>query len=351
MAGQRTVIDWTLAERVANRVAGRGQHFTPVPVAGLDAGIPEIEQRIEDTTGLRSAHGTATFELVDRRGWIAANIRSFRHLLIPLLDRASAKMPRFGAGVTSRVTGTEVGLLLGWMSRRVLGQYDLLVGQDTEDESAAEGAVYLVGENIAAVEQRFGFDPAQFRTWVLIHELTHRAQFTGVPWMRGYFGGLVEETLALANTDPQVLLGAVSAAVRDREQTRRHLREYGLAGVIATPQQRAVINRISGLMSLLEGHGDVVMTRAAGPLVADAPRFERILQARRRRGTPISRAVQQLLGIEAKLNQYAAGERFIGAVERAGGPRMIDRCWRSADDLPSMDEIREPQRWLDRVGG
>lgn len=348
MAGPRTIIDWALAERVANGVAGRGAHAVPAPVTDLSEVIPEIEQRIEDTTGLRSAHGSATFDVVDRRAWIAANIGSFQHLLAPLATRAESMRRAPGLGVARRITGTEVGLLLGWMSRRVLGQYDLLVGQDPDGGPGA-GAVYLVGENIAAVEQRFGFDPAQFRTWVLIHELTHRAQFTGVPWMRDYFAGLVGQTLALANPDPQILAKTIGAALRDRQHTRQQLRDHGLAGVLATPEQRAVIDRISGLMSLLEGHGDVVMTRAAGPLVADAARFERILQARRKQGSAVNRVVQQLLGIEAKLNQYAAGARFIAAVEESGGPRLIDRCWRSAEDLPSMDEIRTPQRWLDRV--
>ncbi len=341
------LIDWPLAERVANAVAARAPQPAVTEVPALAASLPEIEDRIEATTGLRSRSGPASFAVVDRSAWISANLAGFRHLLAPLLERAESTIGRLGRQITSRVTAVEVGGLIGWMSGRVLGQYDLLVGHD----DPASDAVYLVGPNIAGLERRFGFDPAPFRTWVLIHELTHRAQFTGVPWMRAHFTDLVARTLSLADTDPRAMLAAAVAAVRDPAGSRQRLREYGLAGVVASDQQRAVINEVAGLMSLLEGHGDVVMTRAAGPLVADAPRFERILQARRRRGTPITRAVQQLLGIEAKLNQYAAGERFIAAIEAAAGERAVDRCWASPDQLPSMDEIRDPQRWLARTGG
>lgn len=342
------LIDWALAERVATTIASRLPAAELLPTDSLDGLIPEIEQRIEQETGLRSLQGPASFEIVDRPAWIAANVRSFQHLLHPLLERVEGQVSPFGASITKRVTGVEVGTLLGWMSGRVLGQYDLLVGQ--QDGGARSDAVYLVGPNLAMLERRFGFDAHQFRTWVLIHELTHRAQFTGVPWMRAHFSGLVEESLGLADANPQAVLAALREAVRDRDQARQQLREFGVMGVIATPEQRAVIARISGLMSLLEGHGDLVMTRAAGPLVADAARFERVLRARRSRGNPLSKLIQRLMGIEAKLNQYAAGARFIGALEVAGGTRLIDRCWEGPEHLPSMDEIRDPQRWLARLG-
>ncbi len=350
MAGSTGIVDWALAERVARIAADRAAPITSPVRVDVQARVAEIEDRIADTTGLRSLAGQATVQLIDRSQWIAANIASFQHLLRPLLDRADGRMPAIGRAVARKMTGTEIGLMLGWMSTRVLGQYDLLVGRDPDTDHEPD-AVYLVQPNIAALERRFGLDPTGFRTWVLIHELTHRAQFTGVPWMRPYFVGLVERSLALADSSPDAVLGALRSAVRDRDGTRQRLREHGLVGVIATPEQRQVIASISGLMSLLEGHGDVVMSRAAGPLVPDTERFERIMQARRQRGNPLTRFIQRLTGVEAKLNQYAAGARFIAEVEATGGERVIDACWRSPDDLPTMDEIREPRRWLARVSG
>lgn len=348
-------VDWSLAERVAGRVAATLQR-QPTTTASSelrpfrldDVPIADIADRIEAATGLRSSLGDPTITLIERDQWVRANIDSFRHMLAPMLERMSEKLadkPGIFANVTGKITGSEVGVLLGWMSGRVLGQYDLLISRDPNDD-----AVYLVEPNLASLERRFGFDPTEFRTWVLTHELTHRAQFTGVPWMRDYFESLVSQTLSMADTDPKELIEALRSAVRDRAETNALIKQHGLAGVIAGPEQRAVLDRIGGLMSLLEGHGDVVMSRAAAELVPNAARFERILQQRRKKGNPLARLIQRLSGIEAKLNQYAAGERFIAQVETHGGPRLIDRCWQGPEYLPTIEEIRDPQRWLDRVG-
>lgn len=360
MSSLPSPVDWGRAEQVAGLIAAR----RPAPsggLAGWDPPMELIEQQIEDVTGLRSAAGTATAELIDRPTWIHANIQSFKSLLEPVLDKLNERRPSGGtanalSSVSRQITGAQLGTLLGWMSTRVLGQYDVLVGRDGPADAGSEairksdGAVYLVAPNLASIEDKFGFDPVTFRTWVLVHELTHRAQFTGVPWMRGYFTDMVDEALRAVDPDPQALLAALKDAMRNRVEARQHVRDSGVAGLIASPEQRQVIARIGGLMSLLEGHGDVTMTRAAGELVPDAARFARVLAERRRRGNPMSRLVLRLTGMEGKLNQYAAGERFIQALEAVGGPRAVDTCWTSPDHLPSLDEIRTPALWLQRMG-
>jgi coenzyme F420 biosynthesis associated uncharacterized protein len=347
VAVEESPIDWRRAQQIATRIAGRHpDHETPGPV-DLSSVIPRLEDQIEATTGLRSLSGPAAVEVIDRPAWIAANISSFKHLLAPLIDQWSTKVSMKGAAakVSGQLAGAELGFLLGWMSTRVLGQYDLLLGRDDVDD-----AVYMVGPNLAGLEQRFGFDPEEFRTWVLLHELTHRAQFTGVPWMRDHFAGMVNTSVRLANPDPRRIADAIRVAFSDRDRARQQVRDSGVFGLIATPEQREVIQRIAGLMSLLEGHGDVTMSRAVGDLVPSAPRFAAVLQARRRRSNPLSRLTLRLTGIEGKLNQYAAGERFIAAIEADGGPRAIDVCWRGPENLPSLEEIRNPDLWLDRIG-
>ena len=345
------LVDWALAERVAVRVARR----QPVPTVGVDDAPPEAdfarltataESLVAEQTGLVSLLGPARIEVVDRAEWIAANLRSFRRLLTPLLEGYAQQMPadRGGAirAIGRQMAGGEIGILLGWMSSRVLGQYDLLVADDEGD--ADPGAVYVVGPNLVGLEQRFGFPPEQFRLWVALHELTHRAQFTGVPWMRPFFLGQVEAAMSLANPDPGALMTRLREAMFDRDDTRERLRQGGLPAVFASADQRVALDRLGGLMSLLEGHGDVTMDRAGKDLVPSAERFSRVLHARRRK----TNLLQRLTGIAAKLEQYAAGERFIAAIETAGGLRAIDRCWTGPDALPTMDEIREPERWITR---
>lgn len=124
----------------------------------------------------------------------------------------------------------------------------------------------------------------------------------------------------------------------------------GVMGLLASPEQRRALERIGGLMSLLEGHGDITMDRAGVDRIPSAARFSRVLRERRATPNPGTKLLQQLIGLEAKMNQYAQGERFIEEVERlGGGPQALDPVWRGASWLPTLAEIREPTEWLKRV--
>jgi coenzyme F420 biosynthesis associated uncharacterized protein len=348
MTSAPSPIDWDRAEKVALSVAARRRGTMERPSDGEIrlASVAQIEDAIESVTGLRPPHGPAVVQFVDRPTWIRANLDSFRTLLAPLLEQWGEKTAASPAAASlgRQVAGAEVGALLGWMSTRVLGQYDILVGRQPEDD-----AVYLVAPNLADIEERYGFDPGEFRSWVLLHELTHRAQFTGVPWMRDHFTGLVEQSLTFANPDLNAFTAALKSALRNRRDAGAQLRDGGVLGLVATAEQKRVMAQVGGLMSLLEGHGDVTMTRAAGSMVPNADRFERILRERRRTSNPLSRTIMRLAGIEAKLNQYAAGARFIAAVEEVEGDRVIDRAWLGSEWLPTLEEVRSPSSWLERT--
>ena len=255
------------------------------------------------------------------------------------------------SGLTRRFAGAEVGMLLGWMSTRVLGQYDLLV---VEDPAVADpddqDLVYYVGPNVLALEKRFAFPPKEFRLWLALHEVTHRAQFTGVPWLRPHYLGLVEQTLESVDPDPKRFFDALNRVLDDLRHGRKPLDDGGLAALLASPAQREVLDKIGGLMSLLEGHGDITMDRAGAHRIPSAHRFSRVLRERRANAAPATKLLQRLLGIEAKMNQYARGERFIEEIERlGGGPQALEPVWRGASWLPTLAEIKEPGEWLDRV--
>jgi len=228
----------------------------------------------------------------------------------------------------------------------VLGQYDLLITEGEDD--ADQDLVYYVGPNVLSLEKRYGFPPREFRLWLALHEVTHRAQFTGVPWMREHFLGLVHGTLGAVDPDPKRFLVAIRRAVEEVRAGRNPLDEGGLVALLATDEQRAILEQVQGLMSLLEGHGDVTMGRAGAELIPSAERFQRVLHARRQTAG-VSSAIQKLVGLEAKLRQYAEGERFIEAVEANGGRAVFERVWESPEMLPTVREIREPDRWLARV--
>ena len=346
-------VDWDLAQRVAVRVAGTeplaaSYHYDSLAPDFADL-TATAEELVADETGLRSLSGPARARVVHRADWVRANVASFQRLLRPLTDRLAERLPARGVvtPVASRLAGMEVGTLLGWMSTRVLGQYDLLVIEDEDPDD--QDVVYYVGPNVLALEKRFAFPPREFRLWLSLHEVTHRAQFTGVPWLREHFLGLVHASIEAVDPDPRRLLYALQRSAESLRDGRNPLDE-GLMGLFSTPEQRHVLDQIGGLMSLLEGHGDITMDRAGADRIPNAARFGRVLRQRRAQSAGLTKLVQKLLGLEAKLAQYEQGERFIEAVEAAAGPDAVNRAWEGPDALPNLSEIRQPQQWLTRHG-
>lgn len=358
-------IDWETARRVARRVSQDDPFADSYLYRSLGPDFAELtvqaERLVADATGLvpsTPARGRVT----DRAGWVDANLASFGRMLRPLLEKLGADRAglagapgsflgtasaRLAGMVAPRVAGAEVGVLLGWMSGRVLGQYDLLIIEDERPED--QDIVYYVGPNILALEKKYGFPPREFRLWIALHECTHRAQFTAVPWLRPYFLSLVNEMLDSVDPDPKRLLEAVKSAVDQRRKGESLLKDGGLAGLIASPQQKATMAKIGGLMSLLEGHGDITMDRAGAGLIPSQERFSRVLSERRQSASGINRVFQRLIGLEAKLAQYEEGERFVRAVEASGGRELFDRVWERPEHLPALDEIRQPSLWIDRM--
>lgn len=343
-------IDWGTARRVARTVAGHDA----IAVSYLgDSLSRDFEAASDLAQELVAAHtglvppSPARAQVVDRREWVDVNLESMRRLLQPLTQRIGARMPnRVVSGVGRQVAATELGLLLGYVAQRVLGQYDLLV----LDEGLEHGdVVYYVAPNVLALEKRYAFRPEDFRRWIAIHELTHRAQFTAVPWMQDHFGGLVGELIGSIDPDPKALLATVRRAVSEVTAGRNPLDGHGLVGLVATPSQRVALDRVQALMTLLEGHGNAVMDELGAQHVHGSARMSRVLHARRRsRG--LAAVVGKLLGFEMKMRQYEVGEQFVRSVERLGGSSAIDAAWQSPESLPTLDEIEAPQRWLDRVG-
>lgn len=338
--------DWDLARRVAVRVAGRDpleDSYLAAALSGdFDEATARAERLVEEHTGLVSAAGAATCKVIDRAAWIDTNLAGFQRVLAPLSERFAEAAPTLARKGGRAIVGAELGVLLGFLGRRVLGQYDLFLPDDVG------GRVFYVGPNILGLEKRFGFAPGPFRLWVALHEVTHRAQFTGVPWMRGYFLSLVDETLASIDPDPRRLFDGLLRAVDRVRRGEDPFADGGIVGLFATEKQRHTLNRIQALMCLLEGHGNVVMDRIGARHVNDQERMSSTLRARRQAGGA-QRLFYRVTGIEMKVQQYEMGERFVHAVEEAAGPRALHPAWADAANLPALDEIRDPEAWLRRV--
>jgi coenzyme F420 biosynthesis associated uncharacterized protein len=346
------MIDVGLASRLGGSLARRrrvSSGYRPGPMELELTELSRLAQGRVAEEAMLEPPGEPRGRVLDRADWVASAAAGVERLAGPTMARAMAARrppPAFMATASAKAGAVELGSMLAWLSGRVLGQYDILVG---EEASLDEDVISYVGPNIVALEERHGFDPGQFRLWLALHETAHRAQFTGAPWVRSYFLGLIETVLEAVPTGLKPLLDGLTRAASETIQGRSPLAEHGLVGLVASEEQLAALSKLSALMSVLEGHGEVVMDVAAEDLVPDAARFHEVLRRRRDEAGAPSKLIAQLLGIEAKMRQYAEGETFVRALREAGGPRLVRELFDGPESLPSIEELRQPELWLDRA--
>ena len=339
------MVDWNLAVALGSRIAGDGpvvdRREADAVVAELRADAARSTGLVREHTELVAAERTAPVLVVDRAGWVTANADGFATVLAPVVDKLSSRKGEptgLTKAIGSRVTGAEVGALLGFLAGKVLGQFDPF-----HDRA---GRLLLVAPNIVHVERELGVDPHDFRLWVCLHEETHRVQFTATPWLADH---LLGEMHALAESlEPSGLLDdgltRITGAIRSA-------REGGgsLLDLIGSPEQKEIVDRVTGVMSLLEGHADVVMDDVGPgviPTVADIrKRFNR-----RRQGVGVlDRLLRRVLGLDAKMAQYRDGAKFVRAVVDKAGMTEFNAVWERPENLPSKVEIADPRAWISRV--
>lgn len=339
--------DWGLARRVGARVAAPGPPIPPAVRARLREDfadlVPMAESLVEDFTGLPPGGYASRPWVMTRDEWIGANLRGFHALLEPVAARLVERRPLGAVAATRRaVVGVEVGGLLGYVSRRVLGQYDLFLPPDDD------GLLYFVAPNVLGVERRMGFRPQDFRLWLSLHEVTHRLQFGGVAWLRGHAMGLIRSYLAEMELDVGRLLASLRRARDEVRSGTLDVRGVGWIMLLMTPGQRRVFEDLQALMALLEGHGTFVMNEVARGRIPGAEAFDRGIRERRNRRGP-ERAFQRAIGFDAKVRQYDVGARFVATVVARAGMEGFNRVWSQPGNLPSLAEVSDPAAWLARV--
>ena len=337
------MVDWQLAVTLGSRFAGAGPEVSAgeaaATVAELREGANRSTDYVRDFTGLDAGALSAPVLVVDRPAWIQANVDGFATLLTPIIDKLEAKKGPPGPvtqAIGSRITAAEIGGLLGFMSSRVLGQFDPF--------HEPSGRLLLVAPNVVHVERELDVDPTDFRLWVCLHEETHRVQFTAVPWMRDH---LFSELNALADTvEPQRLL---DDGFKRLSEALKGGSSASLLDLMGSPEQKKIVDRVTGVMSLLEGHADVVMD-GVGPSVIPSVAVIRGRFNERRKGVgTLDRLLRRLLGLEAKMAQYRDGAAFVRAVVDKVGMADFNAVWTAPDNLPSKAEISDPAAWISRV--
>ncbi|MEU6619621.1 zinc-dependent metalloprotease [Streptomyces litmocidini] len=368
-AGTSGMVDWNLAVATATRLVRPGPEVSRDEarevVAELRRHAKASEEHVRAYTrmipeGTDPAADTPVL-VVDRAGWIKANVAGFRALLTPLLGKMQERRSTtpgsavLGA-VGGKVTGVELGVLLSFLASRILGQYETFAPATRDLPAGADGGgrLLLVAPNVVHVERELDVSPHDFRLWVCLHEETHRTQFTGVPWLRDHLQGEIQSFLAATDVDP----GTVVERLREAVQTLAGGRPEGEEGepspslveLVQTPEQREILGRLTAVMSLLEGHADYVMDGVGPQVVPSVAEIREKFQARRARGASrLDLALRRLLGLDAKLRQYRDGERFVRAVVDQVGMDGFNRVWTSPNTLPTKAEIAAPADWIARV--
>jgi coenzyme F420 biosynthesis associated uncharacterized protein len=351
-AGTR-LIDWEAVRAIARRRLGAGDvRLTAMERAQAEAFYRDVLVRIEpvvaEEIGAQLPAALETPAAIDRREWIDLNLATFEALFSrvePILAQSAGTADTAGRALARilnrRLGNQQIGFLLGFLARKVLGQYDLsLLGAGP----ATRGRLHFVEPNIVATANALRLSLPEFRTFIALHEATHAFEFEAYPWLRDHFTSLVAESIEQFATES----GGLGARLRQTLASRGdgHWLER-----IMTPSQLATFRRTQALMSLLEGYSNHVMNSAGERILPGFQqlhdRFERRNEAR----SALERAVMRLTGLDLKMEQYVAGERFVAAVIAERGRSFMNRVWEGPRTLPSLDEIRAPERWIARLDG
>ena len=371
------MIDWDVAISTGTRFARQGPQVSLADaravVAELRGLTAVVQQPVRELTGLTSQGEAGPVAVVDRPGWIRANVGGFRVVLEPLAEKLAERsnaMPAAGSvfgAIGSRATGMQAGLILAYLSSRVLGQYELFLppgeggaaangvngngsaGSNGAANGASVGRLTLVAPNIVMVERELGVDPHDFRRWVCLHEETHRVQFTSVPWLRGYVQGMMTEFLLASDLDAGAILDRMRSAATAVADAVRGGEGESLVEAMQTPAQRALLDKLTAVMTLVEGHGDYVMDAVGPRVVPSVAEIREKFSHRRGSTSRPEQFLRRILGIDLKMKQYEQGSLFVAAVVEEAGMAGFNRVWTSPETLPTRAELANPREWLERV--
>jgi len=347
------MIDWEFALNTASRLSKPGPQISVAEVAEAMAELREgallSEGPVREFTNLHARSATAPILVVDRPRWIEANIDSFRVLMDPVLVKlAESKGPGpIGRAVGSKVSGAELGALMSFMSSKVLGQFDPF----WSGPNGEAGRLLLVAPNIVQVERQLDVDPHDFRLWVCLHEETHRVQFTAVDWMRDHLKSLMEEFIDATDFDASALSKFLSAGLSEFIKIVRGTSDASIGDLFQNDKQREIVDKMTGIMSLLEGHADVVMDGVGPDVIPTVEHIRAKFTQRRQGASSFDRLLRRLLGLEAKMRQYRDGAAFVRSITDQVGRDDFNAVWAKPGNLPTKSEILEPSAWVTRVHG
>jgi coenzyme F420 biosynthesis associated uncharacterized protein len=362
-APAQALINWELAASAAARLAPAGP---PLKAAEIGEAVHQLREladasvpHVHHITGLEAARDLrdSNVLVVDRASWAKANTQSFAVMLKPAIERMmenrKGTISPGAASVSGAITGSQLGAVLAFLSSKVLGQYDPFAALAEGSTVPSGGRLLLVAPNIISVERELNVTPEDFRLWVCLHEQTHRVQFAAAPWLRHHMLNEIDNLSShlLGNVDS--LMERASAAARslkDRTASGTTPGRGAILDLLQNPEEKAALSHLTAVMSLLEGHANVVMDAVDASIVPSVKTIRQRFNARGKDRGAIEKFIRSLLGLDAKMRQYSDGAKFVRAVVEAAGMEGFNLVWESAGNLPTEPEIHDARIWLDRMG-
>jgi coenzyme F420 biosynthesis associated uncharacterized protein len=348
-------MDWERARSIAIAM-NRGAALTAPERARLDDEFQRLTDRaipvVGSYMGATLPPNAGKAHAFDRVDWINANVDAFRSMLAPLEPLLAG--PQDGSRpatlwreLNRNVVGAELGILLGYLARRVLGQYDVaLLGRERLEPSR----LYYVEPNIRRLESSLQLPDDEFRLWLALHETTHVFQFEAVPWVRPHFNSMLERYFAYLREDAERL----GEDVRNIRVFIERIRSRDTASgswieALMNDEQRALFAEMQAMMSVIEGYSNHVMNAVGRTMLPHFDLISRAFEQRQRNRSQAEQLFARITGLDLKIEQYRQGQAFIDAIVAQQGHDVARRVWQSPSHLPTLDELRNPESWVQRV--
>lgn len=268
--------------------------------------------------------------VVDRPGWISGNAESLQVMLEPAFNQLEQTNPdlvkSIGSGATAAFSGAQVGSVLAFLSTKVLGQFEPYAAQ----ANGGNPRLMLVAPNVMMIRDELNLDAADFRFWVSLHELTHVAQFAQAPWLAEHILGIATEYLTTN------LLPVAESELNAEEKAER---------------TKTLEAQITGVMSLLEGHANVIMDAVDPRMVPSVKTIRERFDARSSKFKWFGQVLRKIFGLDAKAKQYKQGQSFVSEVVERVGMEQFNVVWQQPENLPTADELLDADAWMTRVLG
>lgn len=352
----KALFDWERVQDMANRTSGRMPISNPWVARKLRSSYEEMVQTAEGPiaayTGTNLPSAGTSVQVVNRREWIAANVANFRYLFEPVEEIYSEVGSRGSivpgmAQLSQLAVSSQIGLLLGYLSQRVLGQYDMsLLGK----EPITTGKLYFVEQNIESIARSLEIPGEEFRLWIVLHESTHAHEFECFPWLRDYMNHTLRAYLDCILQEVRRSSSGSGLGATLLPRMVENLRSgRSILESVMTPRQQEYMNHMQALMCLVEGYSNHVMNAVGRQVMPHYQEIKKAMDSRQKERSQAEKLFLKLTGLSMKMEQYRLGEQFVDRVVEARGIQFINRAYDGPDSLPTMDEVLHPERWIARL--